>query len=195
MNYFKHLNYPNFPNLITDLFSMIENNTIYWNGNQICINSTKADCNNFLLGTGSLSKNWNKSVTKHSDKITSITVPLKENQLKEEEFTEICPIFQNTQIEKIYNFLSNKYILGRVRFIKSDPRTCMSWHKDSSTRIHYSLSTDEGCMMVIENEIIHMPRNTWWLTNTTMNHTAFNASMSSRIHLVAVILSKKQNEV
>lgn len=195
MNYFKHLNYPDFPNLITDLFSMIENNTIYWNGNQICINSTKADCNNFLLGTGSLSKNWNKSVTKHSDKITSITVPRKENQLKEEEFTEICPIFQNTQIEKIYNFLSNKYILGRVRFIKSDPRTCMSWHKDSSTRIHYSLSTDKGCMMVIENEIIHMPRNTWWLTNTTMNHTAFNASMSSRIHLVAVILSEKQNEV
>lgn len=195
MNYFKHLNYPDFPNLITDLFSMIENNTIYWNGNQICINSTKADCNNFLLGTGSLSKNWNKSVTKHSDKIISITVPRKENQLKEEEFTEICPIFQNTQIEKIYNFLSNKYILGRVRFIKSDPRTCMSWHKDSSIRIHYSLSTDKGCMMVIENEIIHMPRNTWWLTNTTMNHTAFNASMSSRIHLVAVILSEKQNEV
>jgi hypothetical protein len=42
--------------------------------------------------------------------------------------------------------------------------------------------------MVIEDEVLHMPENTWWLTQTEhYKHTAFNASTTNRIHLVAVV--------
>ena len=42
--------------------------------------------------------------------------------------------------------------------------------------------------MVIEDEVKHMPENTTWLTDTTFHHTAFNASMHPRVHIVGVLL-------
>ena len=45
--------------------------------------------------------------------------------------------------------------------------------------------------MIIEDEVKHLPNNTWWLTDTTHNHTALNGSTKDRIHLVAVLLGKR----
>ena len=59
---------------------------------------------------------------------------------------------------------------------------------DSTPRVHYAIKTQEGAFMVIEDEVMHMPQSTWWWTNTLVNHTAFNASMADRIHLVATII-------
>ena len=42
--------------------------------------------------------------------------------------------------------------------------------------------------MVIEDEVLHMPADTWWYADTTLKHTAMNASNEYRIHLVAAIL-------
>jgi hypothetical protein len=42
--------------------------------------------------------------------------------------------------------------------------------------------------MVIEDEVKHLEQNKWYFTNTTKEHTAFNASKENRIHLVANIL-------
>ena len=39
-----------------------------------------------------------------------------------------------------------------------------------------------------EDEVKHMPENTTWLTDTTFHHTAFNASMHPRVHIVGVLL-------
>jgi hypothetical protein len=71
----------------------------------------------------------------------------------------------------------------------SKPKTCLSWHTDSSKRLHYPLKTQEGCFMVIEDEVFHIPKNQWWLTDTVLPHTAFNSSKELRIHLVASILN------
>jgi hypothetical protein len=86
--------------------------------------------------------------------------------------------------------LNQQYILGRVRIMKSEPKTCLSWHNDNSERLHYPLSTHSGCFMVIEDEVMHLEYNNWYITDTTKKHTAFNGSTNSRIHLVAVILGK-----
>ena len=53
---------------------------------------------------------------------------------------------------------------------------------------HYPVKTQDGCFMVIENEIKYLELNNWYWTNTVLLHTAFNASKEDRIHLVAVIL-------
>jgi hypothetical protein len=75
--------------------------------------------------------------------------------------------------------------------MKSKPKTCLSWHVDTTPRIHFPIKTQDGCFMVIDNEVQHLTKNTWWWTNTVAPHTAFNASKEDRIHLVAVVLDDK----
>jgi hypothetical protein len=72
--------------------------------------------------------------------------------------------------------------------MKSLPKTCLSWHVDDTKRIHYPIKTQEGCFMIIEEEIKHLPQHTWWLTNTLVKHTAMNASLEDRVHLVVTLL-------
>jgi len=77
-----------------------------------------------------------------------------------------------------------------LRFMKMVQRKCLSWHSDYSPRIHVVLDTSEGNFMVIEDEVKHLEQNTSWITDTTFKHTAFNASMYPRIHIVGVLLDE-----
>ncbi len=72
--------------------------------------------------------------------------------------------------------------------MRSKPKTCLSWHCDTSKRIHLPIRTQPGCMMVIQDEVLHLEQGQWYMTNTIPEHTAFNASKADRIHLIAVIL-------
>ena len=60
----------------------------------------------------------------------------------------------------------------------------MSWHGDFTLRLHYPLKTQDGCFMIIEDQMMHIPLNTYVLTNTIKQHTAVNSSLEDRIHLV-----------
>ena len=117
-----------------------------------------------------------------------IVTPLRVPPLQEEQFTTLCSAFKGTLFEEVYNTLSEKYKLGRVRLMNSQPKTCLSWHKDDTTRIHYPMKTQEGCIMVIQDEVKHLEQNTWYHTNTRVKHTAVNASKETRLHLVACVL-------
>jgi len=177
---------------LVELSKLLSLNKLNWGTrNQICLNSLPEHGDNFLLGAGSLTLDWENSNTQSvSNTITKIKVSKKINQLTESEFTVLCDQFKGTVFETIYNMLNQQYILGRVRIMKSDPNTCLSWHNDNSGRLHYPLSTHSGCFMVIEDEVMHLEYNKWYMTDTTKKHTAFNGSKNSRIHLVAVILGK-----
>ena len=74
--------------------------------------------------------------------------------------------------------------------MQAAPKTCLSWHVDRTTRLHYPIKTQTGCFMVIEDELFHLVENEWCMTNTIARHTAFNASLESRIHLVATIIKE-----
>jgi len=91
----------------------------------------------------------------------------------------------------MYDYLNEKYVLGRVRVMISKPKTCLSWHQDWHNRIHYPMQTQLGCLMVIEDEVKYLEKNKWYFTNTLVSHTAFNASFNDRIHLVATVISDK----
>jgi len=41
---------------------------------------------------------------------------------------------------------------------------------------------------VIDDEVMHMKQDNWYWANTTIPHTAFNASDTDRIHLVATMV-------
>tara|TARA_B100002019_G_scaffold192426_1_gene166441 strand:+ start:8350 stop:8895 length:546 start_codon:yes stop_codon:yes gene_type:complete len=152
---------------------------------QICLNSTKDDPDNYLLGAGSLIKDWSDALStegRHTSKTPKI-------EYKEEDFTELCSIFKGTVFESVYIKIKQHFKIGRIRIMTSKPKTCLSWHYDLHKRLHYVMRTNEfGCYMIIEKEIQHLPHNTWWVTDTTKYHTAINASQNDRLHLVGTIL-------
>lgn len=155
--------------------------------NQICLNTIPGHDTDYRLGIGSLVKEWDNNVVSENGYITSIAE--KENQLKEEQFTVLCEQFKGTIIQSIYNELTSKYKVGRVRLMRLKPKTCLTWHEDTSDRIHYPVQTFKGCRMVIEDEVAMLDSDHWWYVKTKGNkHTVFNGSLDDRIHIVASVL-------
>jgi len=91
-----------------------------------------------------------------------------------------------TYIESIINTLQQQYSIGRARIMRLEPRKCMSLHVDLSKRIHIPVVTNTDALMIINNEIFHMPADgSAYLTDTTKRHTALNASKTNeRLHLL-----------
>jgi hypothetical protein len=172
--------------LYETLTDMLESKKINWGiHNQICINTVPGHEDDFFYGAASLEYDWNNSIILPSGEIK---VPKRDITLSESDFTVLCNSFKDTVFEKMYNNLTSHFNVGRVRVIMLKPKTCLTWHTDSTTRLHFPLKTQEGCMMIIDSEVFHIPENEWWLTNTVMPHTAINSSKDIRIHLVASIL-------
>lgn len=186
MKHFKPLDLPKLK-LFESMNELIEDNLISWeNTRQIGITTTAADPSNTELATGSLKYDWSKAYydREKQEKI----VPLRDTELKEEHFDTLCYQFMFTEFEEIYNILSQRYKIGRVRLMRNVSGTCLTWHTDAQPRIHFPLKTQEGCLMVIEEEVFHMEQGQWYAANTIHKHTAFNASKEDRIHLVVNVL-------
>ena len=119
---------------------------------------------------------------------------LRDKQINEEAYTEFIKDFENTYFKKVYDTLSKKFKLGRVRILLKEPRSTLSWHRDPEPRLHIPIITNPGSIMVIENVAKHLPADgSAWITNNTKYHNAFNGGEESRIHLVACVLNYKFN--
>jgi hypothetical protein len=174
--------------LMDEFDRLMSDGTIYWSeesDDQICINTIDGKENDFLFGRGSLYYDWDR---KYIDSNGNLIVPERLHQLKESNFSVLCTQFKNTLFEEVYAALSTQYRIGRVRIMNLKPKTCLSWHVDDSTRIHYPMKTQEGCFMVIDNEVKHLSKNQWYHTNTIKYHSVFNGSKENRYHLVATVL-------
>lgn len=186
MRHFHQLDLPKFDNLFKELNAIVE-----WDKfSQICLNAPKSDPTNHQAGKGSLIYDWDRSkqVWNNETGTYDWVVPEREIPLREIDFTETTECFKNTVFEDLLDTLKASYSLGRVRIMKLAPKTCLTWHEDDTSRIHYPFKTNPGCRMVIEDEVHHMPENTWWFAQTTFPHTAFNASTEPRPHIVACLL-------
>ena len=190
MQYFKQVDLPVFTGVDEEIYRLLESNTISWHNGQICLNSTADQPDNYKLGVGSLHLDWDSN-SKEKSNIGDVTlnVPIKNAFFRENDFVILCNQFKNTILENVFNTVKAEYKIGRVRLMKSDPKTCLSWHRDSNYRLHYPIKTQEGCLMIIDNEVMHLEQSKWYLTNTTKFHTALNASKESRIHLVFDIIN------
>ena len=114
--------------------------------------------------------------------------------IKEEDYSEFIKEYENTYFKEVYDKLSSKYKLGRVRILLKQPRSTLSWHRDPEPRLHIPIITNQGCIMVINNVARHMPADgSVWITNNTKYHNAFNGGEENRIHLVACVLNHKFN--
>ena len=116
--------------------------------------------------------------------------------IDESKYTQLVSEFNNTYFSEVYEELSKRFKLGRVRLLLKEPRSTLSWHKDPECRLHIPIITNAGCSMVIENVAKHLPADgSVWITNNTKFHNFFNGGEQARVHLVACILEspfKKQ---
>jgi len=149
--------------------------------NAICVNRIPDD-ENSILGGNVRGLYWTKPDTTNVEE-------QRLEPVKESLYTEICPEFKDTYVEEVYNLISSKFKLGRVRFLMKPPRSCLSWHRDPEMRLHIPIITNEGCRMVIEDTSFHMPSNgNGYITDNTKYHNFFNGSEFDRVHLVATVL-------
>ena len=114
--------------------------------------------------------------------------------IDESAYSELVPDYENTYFKEIFDKLSSKFKLGRIRILLKEPRSTLSWHRDPEPRLHIPIITNPGCLMVIDNVAKHMPADgSVWITNNTKYHNAFNGGEENRVHLVACVLDYKFN--
>ena len=149
--------------------------------NAICVNRIPDD-ENSITGGNIRGLYWTKPDTTNFEE-------QRLEPVQEHLYTEICPEFKDTYVEEVYNLISSKFKLGRVRFLMKPPRSCLSWHRDPEMRLHIPIITNEGCRMVIEDTSFHMPSNgNGYITDNTKYHNFFNGSEFDRVHLVATVI-------
>ena len=114
--------------------------------------------------------------------------------IDESEYSEFISDYENTYFKEVFDVISSKFKLGRVRILLKEPRSTLSWHRDPEPRLHIPIITNPGCLMVIDNVAKHMPADgSVWITNNTKYHNAFNGGEENRVHLVACVLDYKFN--
>ena len=119
---------------------------------------------------------------------------VRDKMLDETLYTEFVKDFEYTYFKEVYQKLSSRFKLGRVRILLKEPRSTLSWHRDPEPRLHIPIITNPGCIMVIENVARHLPADgSVYITNNVKYHNAFNGGEESRVHLVACLTDYKFN--
>jgi len=150
----------------------------------ICLNQIPGDPNS-TKGNKARGVFWTKPDASGSE--VSRDIPINETL-----YTEFVKDFEHTYFKEVYDILSSKFKLGRVRILLKEARTTLSWHRDPEPRLHIPIITNPGCVQVIENVAKHLPADgSVWITNNTKYHNAFNGGEENRVHLVACLIDYK----
>ena len=117
---------------------------------------------------------------------------IRAKRINERAYTEFVKDLEDTYFKEVYDILSKKFKLGRVRILLKEPRSTLSWHRDPEPRLHIPIITNPGCIMVIENTAKHLPADgSAYITNNVKYHNAFNGGEENRVHLVACLTDYK----
>ena len=61
--------------------------------------------------------------------------------IEEDKYTEFVEDYKSTYFKEVYDELSKRYKLGRVRLLLKEPRSTLSWHRDPEPRLHIPIYT------------------------------------------------------
>jgi hypothetical protein len=189
LTYYDKILLPRFHGLLEELNSL----NLEWfqpsnphSAQQICLNAAPGYTDDYSFGAGYFADKGKSDFFIRLTPQGDIRIPMSPKSVYD---WELCDVFKDTVFESVYRAMETEYEIGRVRLLKSKPYTCMNWHIDPIPRLHYPIQTDEACLMIIEDEVKHLPLEHWTFAHTDKgNHTALNASDIDRIHLVADIL-------
>ena len=149
--------------------------------NAICLTQIPGDPNS-ITGGNVRGLFWTRP--DHTGTEVTREAPIDENQ-----YSEFVKLFEDTYFKEVYDTITSKYKLGRIRLLWKLPRTTLSWHRDPEPRLHIPIVTNPGARMCIDTEVRHMPADgSVWITDNTRYHNAFNGGEEDRVHLVATVL-------
>ena len=120
---------------------------------------------------------------------------VRAKRINESAYTEFVDDLKDTYFKEVYDELSKRFKLGRVRILLKEPRSTLSWHRDPEPRLHIPIITNPGSIMVIDEVAKHLPADgSVWITNNLKYHNAFNGGEENRVHLVACLTNYKFNQ-
>ena len=119
---------------------------------------------------------------------------LRDQKIDEAAYSEFIDEYKDTYFKEVFETLSARYKLGRVRILLKEPSSTLSWHRAPEPSLHIPIYTNPGAIMVIDKAAEHMPADgSVWVTNNLKYHNAFNGGEENRVHLVACVLDYKFN--
>jgi hypothetical protein len=90
------------------------------------------------------------------------------------------------EIEKYVGYVYSARV-GRARYMSLRQKSCLTYHidQDNVMRIHIPIITNSNCFFVNEDTVgrMEIPGKAY-IFNSSVKHTAVNASRESRVHLV-----------
>ena len=136
---------------------------------QICLQGVEGSDDPFLgCGVGGGKKSWERK-QKHDYKTKDFKFPLFDNM-------------------PYINGLMLGFDMTHTRAMILKPKTCYSYHKDRSKRIHIPVYTNEDCWLILNKRVFHTPANgNYYVVDTTNMHTAVNTSQEDRLHILGNI--------
>ena len=114
-----------------------------------------------------------------------------EKYVDETKYSKFEELLEDTYFRKVYDDMSRRFVMGRVRILRLGSRKCLSYHRDPEPRIHIPIISNPGSMMIVNNFATHMKADgSAYFMDTTKYHTALNGGEEERIHLVATVLER-----
>jgi hypothetical protein len=103
--------------------------------------------------------------------------------------------FEEDETEFVHFYFETHYInsilqthnLCRSRLMNLKSKTCLSYHKDPTPRFHIPITTNESCFFIIDKKVHHLPVGKCYIIDSTLPHTAVNASFEDRLHIIGTI--------
>ena len=91
----------------------------------------------------------------------------------------------NTEyLQEIANKIGIRFY-GRVRLLLLEPHACYTFHKDPDMcRLHIPLITNNNALFFVNGKMWHMEVGYAYLMQVSNLHTALNAGLANRIHIV-----------
>ena len=84
---------------------------------------------------------------------------IRDEKIDEAAYSEFIEDYKKTYFKEVYDVLSSKYKLGRVRILLKQPRSTLSWHRDPEPRLHIPIITNPGSIMAVSYTHLTLPTN------------------------------------
>ena len=112
----------------------------------------------------------------------------REEAVDERAFSEFVPAFRGTYFEDVYQELSKRFTIGRMRVLSKAIYNCNSWHRDPEPRLHIPIISNPGSLFIVNHHVTHLPADgSVYFTDTRGYHTALNGGESRRVHIVSAL--------
>lgn len=117
----------------------------------------------------------------------------KEFIATEADFTEFNPMLGEYTKDMLRNFSKSEGMkLGRIRYMRLEPKKGLSVHRDSCQRYHFALSTNPNSFFAekvnegkVAAKCYHIPADGFaYKVDTLRDHFVYNGGWEDRIHIV-----------